>query len=207
MPHSTPELGTRTPLRAEAESRLKQGTAPATAYSSVSADALKLLYQLASDPERARQGLKLLHELQVHQVELDLQREQLDANEREIFESLTRYRTFFDCAPVGYFIVTLDGQVIECNIAGATLLGIDQQDLDGHLLSSFLTPGSAPELAGLLKKLRGGATSGHCSAQISRLQRDGSGVTPHPLHIAAGITPRGETVLMVVSAPAAATGV
>ena len=65
-------------LRVDAEDRLEHGTAPPTRGWPTGSEALRLLHSLASAPASASEALKLLHELQVHQVELDLQREQME---------------------------------------------------------------------------------------------------------------------------------
>ena len=80
MPTPPTDFIDQNQLRQAAEDSLKQGTTPPTKGWSISADALALLYRLASNPDSAGDALKLLHELQAHQVELDLQHEQLKAN-------------------------------------------------------------------------------------------------------------------------------
>lgn len=77
-------------LRQHAEARLNGGQAPKTLGWSSSAQALSLLHRLASDPASAADALKLLHELQVHQVELDLQHEQMEQQLLELSETLRR---------------------------------------------------------------------------------------------------------------------
>ncbi|TDY01764.1 PAS domain-containing protein [Thiohalophilus thiocyanatoxydans] len=156
MPKPTTDFIDHNQLRQTAEESLKQGTTPPTRGWSISADALALLYRLASTPESAGDALKLLHELQAHQVELDLQHEQLVANEREFARELERYRALFERAPFGYFVVSLDGQVIEANQTGATLFGIEPTALGGNPIDSFLAPASRPVLGELLKQLREG---------------------------------------------------
>jgi PAS domain S-box-containing protein len=188
-------------LRHTAETRLKEGTAPPAHYATVSADALMLLYKLASDPERAREGLGLLHELQVHQVELDLQKEQLEINEQEIAEALARYTAIFDFAPSGYFIVDAGGHIREANRAGATLLGVAQADLVGQSIDSFLASENRQTLTSLFRTLHGGATSAGCSAQVWATQQAGNA---RRLHISASMAPGIDAVLMIVceSSPA-----
>jgi hypothetical protein len=66
-------------VRTIAETRLKERSAPPTAGWPLGIDTLALLHNLASTPDRAADALKVLHELQVHQVELDLLRAELDA--------------------------------------------------------------------------------------------------------------------------------
>ena len=77
-------------LRVDAEARLDEGSAPPTNGWTVSVGALTRLHNLASAPESVDDALKLLHELQVYQVELDLQHEQMEATRRELAEDLAR---------------------------------------------------------------------------------------------------------------------
>lgn len=181
-------------LRVDAERRLKEGTAPPASVSSAGAEALALLYHLASNSESASDALKLLHELQVNQVELDLQREQLEANEHEVAQALARYKEFYHSAPIGYFIVDLDGQVIECNQAGARLLSIEADEVTGRPFVSFLANQSRPAIKGLLKALRDGCVEASCEVHSST-----SGGASRPLRIAAGLAAGGPTVLMVIT--------
>jgi PAS domain-containing protein len=119
----------RVRLRLQAEKLLKEGTAPPTKGWPTGTNTLSLLYTLASSPASAKDALKLLHELQVHQVELDLQNEGVEAARRELAEDLARYKTLYDAAPAGYFNVDLAGHILEGNLAGAELLGLGPGDL------------------------------------------------------------------------------
>lgn len=110
-------------LRLAAERKLASGTAPPANGWTVSVDALGMLYRLASAPGSADEALKLLHELQVHQVELDLQQEQLVAAEREAEAALNRYQTLYEYAPVAYFVVDHSGTIMDVNRAGAGQVG------------------------------------------------------------------------------------
>jgi len=194
MPKFTHEPGGHERLRVDAEELLRQGTAPASRGWTVSTDALALLYRLASNTDSAGEALKLLHELQTHQVELDLQLGQLEANEQELGQERDRYKALFDFAPVGYFAVGLDGRVIETNLAGAELLGVARDSLVGHTVSSFLAPESRPTLAGLLKELADGRSSASCDVRCA-----GSGGGLRKFHVIADLSASGEAVLMIVS--------
>ena len=158
-------------LRTQAEVRLKEGTAPRTYGWLPSLDALALLHKLASAPESAGDALKLLHELQVHQVELDLQHEQLEASERERSEDLLRRARLYDLAPVGYFVVDHNGGITSVNRAGAHLFGADLAELEGRRIDSLLAPASRPILASLLAQLRDGGANATCEV------RSGSGAS------------------------------
>ncbi len=69
---------------------------------------------------------QLLHELNVYQVELEIQNEELLQNQQHLQESRNRYVDLYDFAPVGYFSLNEHGQIIEVNLAGAALLGIER---------------------------------------------------------------------------------
>jgi PAS domain-containing protein len=177
-------------LRVDAEHRLKQGTAPAARASSIGPEALLLLYRLASNPDSASDALQLLHELQVHQVELDLQHGQIEANGHEVAHALGRYKGFYDAAPIGYFIVGFDGKVIECNRAGVRLLQVEGEEVGGRPLAGFLTQQSRPALKGLLQTLRDGGAEAGCEVHSS--------ASGSALRITAAPAPDGATVLMMI---------
>lgn len=66
---------------------------------------------------------KLLHELQVHQIELEMQNEELRQANEATEEALKRYTMLYDLAPMGYFTLTRDGNISELNFTGADMLG------------------------------------------------------------------------------------
>jgi len=181
-------------LRLEAENRLRQGSAPPTRGWTAGPDALTLLYRLASAPDTAADALKLLNELQTHQVELDLQHAQLEADQAELAQALARYQTLYDFAPVGYLLVGLDGQVLEGNRAGAELLGTGPGGLAGQPIAPFFAQDSRPAVLGLVEALREGAQG--CCCEVASSDR---GKGPEPLRITASLAPGGEAVLMIVS--------
>ncbi|MFA6135497.1 MAG: ATP-binding protein [Phycisphaerae bacterium] len=84
--------------------------------------------------------LRLLHELQVHQVELEMQNEELIQARSEIEAGLERYTDLYDFAPVGYFTLGPDGTIGQVNIMGASLLGIDRSQLVRRGLGQFVAP-------------------------------------------------------------------
>ncbi len=192
--HARTGSSTEEQLRADAVRRLKHGSAPRSRGWTISAEALALLYRLASNPDSAGDALKLLHELQAHQVELDLQHEHIKANELELSEDLRHYRTLFEHAPVGYFMVDFDGQVIETNRIGAESLGMDAREARGRRLDVFLDADSRPTLTACLKTLRQGGSRTVCHVNAGR-----HGHAPRVLHIVADVAPGGDAVLLVMS--------
>jgi len=93
----------------------------------------------------------LLHELQVHQIELEMQNQELREMQQQLEESRDRYADLYDFAPVGYLTLDEDGRVLEANLTAAALFGRERANLIGKPFISWLAPG---ESAGLLNHLR-----------------------------------------------------
>jgi PAS domain S-box-containing protein len=81
---------------------------------------------------------ELIHELQVHQAEIEIQNEDLLKNQAALEESQRKYADLFDFAPVGYFALDRNGLIKESNIAGAQLLGIERRYIIGRGFSRFI---------------------------------------------------------------------
>jgi len=81
---------------------------------------------------------KLLHELQVHTLELELQDEQLRATRTEAETSLARYTELFDFAPIGYVTLSSSETICELNHAAARLLGRSRSRLVGLSFGALL---------------------------------------------------------------------
>lgn len=177
-------------LRLRAEAALKEGSAPPTKGWRTGVSALSLLHQLASTS--ADDALKLLHELQVHQVELDLQHEEMEVTRRELTEELARYKALYEYAPAGYFSVGPGGHILEANAAGAELLGLAPDVLRGRRIESLLVPASRPAVNELLDELRDGA--GRSSCEVLSASISGS----RPLLVVATVLPSDGTFLMVL---------
>jgi PAS domain-containing protein len=88
--------------------------------------------------------LAINHELLVHQIELEMQNEEL-VNAIEKIEQLSeKYIDFYNLAPTGYFTLTKDGKIVECNLAASNLLCKSQTHLAGAQLGFFVTEVSKP---------------------------------------------------------------
>lgn len=100
-----------------------------------------------TDPRR------MLHELEVHQVELELQNAELRKARDELEEALERYTDLYDFAPTGYFTLGADGMIQMVNLTGASLAGIERSALVGRPLASLAAPASRHLLAAFLKQV------------------------------------------------------
>ena len=121
--NSTPEA---VQLRARAETRLKKRQTKAVT------DAVKS----AADSQR------LLHELQVHQIELEMQNAELVDARDKMELLLDKYTDLYDFAPIGYFSLTRQGRIQEVNLTGAALLGTERASLLNRPLSGFVAQSS-----------------------------------------------------------------
>jgi len=81
---------------------------------------------------------KLLHELRVHQIELEMQNETLRQSQVELEKSRDRYVDFYDFAPVGYITLNHNGIIDVINLTGAALLGVERNKLPYHRFASYV---------------------------------------------------------------------
>lgn len=155
-------------LRQSAEERLEKGAAPPTRGWAVGAKALTLLHDLASTPQTASEALKLLHELQVHQVELDLQQEQAEQECRQLAETLADYIALFDLAPFAYLSLDPEDVVIAANRIAADWLTPSSGEVPawaGRRVEDLLTPECRSAVRGMLAALRQGGGRQTCAVQ------------------------------------------
>jgi signal transduction histidine kinase len=107
---------------------------------------------LSADPTRTEADtLRLLHELQVHQIELEMQNAELHRARLEIETSLDKYTELYDFAPVGYFSIDQQGLIQEVNLMGASMLGAGRARLLQRRLLAFVAPTSRPVVDAFLK--------------------------------------------------------
>ena len=93
-----------------------------------------------SDKQQKDSEQKLIHELQVHQIELEMQNEELRRTQTELEASRARYFDLYNMAPVGYITLSEKGLIKEANLTVATLLGVERSQLVNQPLSRFILP-------------------------------------------------------------------
>lgn len=192
--HGYPNADSYDRLRRSARDLIDHGVPPPTRGGNLNGEALQLLYERASRPESAADALKLLHELQTYQVELDLLYEQLQANEQEISEELTHYRSLYEHAPAAYLVIASDGAIIEGNDAACRLFGECHQSLTGKALGTLLAPGQHNVVDTLLR---------NPVEQTPGVQATGGEPVELPDHrwlvISAKPAPAGDSILVILT--------
>ncbi|MDP3587892.1 MAG: response regulator [Sulfuricurvum sp.] len=80
----------------------------------------------------------ILHELQVHKIELEFQNETLRVSQSELVNEKKRYMDLYNLAPIGYCSVSNDGEILQSNLMAASLLGLTKDKLINHKFSDFI---------------------------------------------------------------------
>lgn len=111
---------------------------------------------------------RLLHELQVHQVELEVQNAELQDARSRMEVLLEKYTDLFDFAPVGYFSLDETGRIIEVNLTGATLLGVERRGLMNQRLMRFVSAASQPAVSAFLGRMFSTSGKQVCEAELTR---------------------------------------
>lgn len=97
--------------------------------------------ELANTPPTKQMPLaaeRVLHELRVHQIELEMQNEQLRQAQIELEKSRDLYINYYDFAPVGYLTLNRNGMIDQINLTGAALLGAERNKLPRHRFASYI---------------------------------------------------------------------
>jgi PAS domain S-box-containing protein len=110
---------------------------------------------------------RVIHELQVHQIELEMMNEELKESSRIAEEAQVKYQALFDFAPVGYLSLGKAGMILELNLTGSLILGMPRAHIVGRRFQSFLTRESIPVFNAFAKKVLGSADKQTCELGIS----------------------------------------
>lgn len=105
---------------------------------SLRTNAEAMVVNLSPAEMSAHPNEKLLHELLVHKIELEMQNEELRKTYCALEEALERYRDLYDFAPVGYISVDAEDGISEINLTGTAILGITRDQLPHLRFSKFV---------------------------------------------------------------------
>ena len=108
---------------------------------------------------------RLVHELEVHQVELELQNEELRKARTELEAN---YNELYDFAPIGYFTLGRNGDIQKTNLTGAGMLGQPRARLLGRRFATFVSPESLPSFNGFLHRVMRGNNKESCMITLMK---------------------------------------
>jgi PAS domain S-box-containing protein len=111
---------------------------------------------------------EVIHELHVHQIELEMQNEELRNAQLALQESRDRFSDLYDFAPIGYFTIDDKGMILEGNLAGAELFGIERSYLINRKFSQFVAPESQDEYYFHVKRLLETKAKQSCDLRLVR---------------------------------------
>jgi PAS domain S-box-containing protein len=127
-----------TELRRRAEDRISEGRIPVLDMTEK---------DIVPDAQR------LLQELQVHQIELEMQNEELQRARAEAEDGLARYSDLYELAPVGYLTIGPEGAIQKVNLSGARLFGLERSRMVGMLFTRLIGAESRHAFEAFLRKV------------------------------------------------------
>jgi len=101
----------------------------------------------------AEEAQRIVHELQVHQVELEMQNEELRQSRAELESGLERFTDLYDFAPVGYMSLGRDGTIRQVNLSGTGMVGVERARLLGRRFGDFLDEPDRSRFMAFLEKV------------------------------------------------------
>ena len=111
---------------------------------------------------------RMFHELQVHQLELEMQNAELRQTRDELEVALENYTDLYDFAPASYFTLTADGTIRLANLTGANLVGRERSRLMGRPFKSLVSPALRPAFATFLKQVFAGEPQQSIELELMR---------------------------------------
>lgn len=135
---------------------------------------------------------KVLHDLQVHQIELAQQNEELRAIQLKLEESRTQYVDLYDHAPIGYFTFDGKGRILAVNLTGARLLGLERDTLLKKSVTSFMSQDDADLFYLHLKKVFAAGSKQTCA--LTLFQKNGKSFYAQLDSIPSAMVPGADTL-------------
>ena len=115
---------------------------------------------------------RIIHELAVYQIELEMLQDELLQARAELEESLDCYTELYDFAPLGYLTLDREGTIRKVNLTGSKLLGINRSRLKGDRFGRFIATEELPVFNSLLHKVF--STRDHASCEVMLLSNGAS---------------------------------
>jgi len=128
---------------------------------------------------------RVVHDLELHTLELDQQNEELRQVTDSLEASVAQYFELYDLAPIGYFTLDTEGTIRRVNVTGAALLGLERTDLLHHSLRMFVAPEDRGTFTSLVAQVFGPAGKGYCEVVLHPAAHASDGqssvVVPEPI--------------------------
>lgn len=116
----------------------------------------------------ADSSAELIHELRTHQIELELQNEDLRQAQLELSAARDRYADLYTFAPISYLTVGSDGLIQECNLLATDLLGVERERLVGRPFSQFVAGDESGPLSVHQKRVLESEATERCELHMVR---------------------------------------
>jgi PAS domain S-box-containing protein len=113
---------------------------------------------------------RLVHELEVHQIELEMQNEELQQTHAKAEALLAQYTDLYDFAPTGYFNLARDGTILAVNLTGARLLGIERARLLNRRFGVLVSEADRPVFNAFLAKTFAGKDRESCEMALLKAE-------------------------------------
>jgi PAS domain-containing protein len=110
---------------------------------------------------------KLLHELQVHQIELEMQNDELQNAYETAEKALKKYTMLYDFAPMGYFTLGNDGSICDLNFTGAELLGEKRFTLVNHNFKLYISEESQEVFNDFFRRMYSSNSKESCEVMLA----------------------------------------
>lgn len=117
----------------------------------------------------------MVHELHVHQIELEMQNEELRRTHAELEKENQKYLNLYDFAPVGYCTLSEHGQIMATNLTATTMLGMTRNNLIGQQITCFICDEDQPTFTREMKQLFTSQAAQSCELRMSKLTAPSSG--------------------------------
>lgn len=132
-----------------------------------SAEARRQAKPPESGPKALADLQRLQQELEIHQIELEMQNEQLRASQAEIEAGLERFTDLYDFAPVGYFSLDANGIIKQVNLTGATLVGTERGRLPGRRFHLLLAEADRRAFSDFLDRIFASEAGESCELKLA----------------------------------------
>ena len=127
---------------------------------------LKVKQKSTGDPVMGIDEKRLMHELQVHQIELEMQNEELQRANDKTETALRKYTMLYDFAPMGFFTLNSKGKIEELNFTGAEMLGERRYSLVGSNFNLFVSGESKADFNAFLYKVYTSISKKSCHVNL-----------------------------------------